>query len=633
MVKSKLKGIVPRLVKSIFEFIYNSPDHLEFIVKISMLEIYLEEVKDLINPNNPKKVRIRNSPSAGVILENLCEVCVGDELEVENVMSKGLSNRTIGRTNMNEVSSRSHLITLIHVTQTDTIENNIKKGKLYLVDLAGSEKVGKTGATGTRLDEAKLINKSLFNLGSVINALTEGSSHIPYRNSTLTEILRETLGGNSKTTLVITCSPAIYNIDETISTLKFGMRAKTIKNKVKINEEISKKQLLIELEKARSRIDYLESYNDFLKSHIKNKLNAVVPPFKGGVKLQSTEEIVEEAKSSVPPEVIEEFKDQINDLEKKSSGYQTEIETLKAQLEESKEMNRKLNKKFQALMEDFKTTQRKNLELNEELLHVEETNKELMVTLDNFENEHDKREKNLDHLSSLEDNQKVLNDLITNFSSGKEKTLLTKCFENMKEELKNSESQNSKLNSIVKNLMSNYKNIVEVELPSLEANHVEIVNNIEKDSNVKNLFCNNKLINAVNKYIEEIGNNKLMLQEKDKTIAKQNNQFKEYKKKMKRVLNAMRNKVELLSKCVNICVTKIEDQNSKNLNSGQHVNVDVNFKELDDYYSNNFQSMNQRNEIINMDGNKVIKMIRGRKKGNSKIKSESEEEQEEVEID
>jgi hypothetical protein len=137
----------------------------------------------------------------------------------------------------------------------------------------------------------------------------------------------------------------------------------------------------------------------------------------------------------------------------------------------------------------------------------------------------------------------------------------------------------------------------------------------------------------VNKYIEEIGNNKLMLQEKDKTIAKQNNQFKEYKKKMKRVLNAMRNKVELLSKCVNICVTKIEDQNSKNLNSGQHVNVDVNFKELDDYYSNNFQSMNQRNEIINMDGNKVIKMIRGRKKGNSKIKSESEEEQEEVEID
>ena len=250
-----------------------------------MLEIYLEEIKDLLNPNNPKKVRIRNSPTTGVSLENLCEICVGDELEVENVMSKGLSVRTIGRTNMNEVSSRSHLVTLIHVTQTDTVENNIKKGKLYLVDLAGSEKVGKTGATGTRLDEAKLINRSLFTLGTVINSLTEGSPFIPYRNSKLTQILQESLGGNSRTTLIITCSPAIYNIEETISTLRFGVGAKKIKNKAKVNEEISKKQLLIELKKAKKKISHLTDYNDFLKYHIKHKLNSEVPQFKSTDKI------------------------------------------------------------------------------------------------------------------------------------------------------------------------------------------------------------------------------------------------------------------------------------------------------------------------------------------------------------
>lgn len=638
MVKKKLKGIVPRLVSSLFQFIYDSPEHLEFIVKISMLEIYLEEIKDLLNPNSQKKVRIRNSPTTGITLQNLGEVCVGDELEVENVMSRGLGTRTVGRTNMNEVSSRSHLITLIQVTQTDTIENNIKKGKLYLVDLAGSEKVGKTGAKGQRLEEAKLINKSLFTLGTVINSLTSNAPFIPYRNSKLTQILQETLGGNSKTTLIVTCSPAIYNIEETISTLKFGVNAKKIKNKAKVNEEISKKQLLKDLKSCKKKLDYQIGYTDFLKYHIKHKLNAPIPKYKKGEK-EKKAIIKEERRKSIitgalPIEMINEFKEKISSLEKTNAASISEIESLKKQLEESKNQNNKITKKFQGLFDDYKNSQRKNLELNEELLHVEETNKELMVTLDNFENMNLQKENNIDHLMGVSitdmDNEKTIDEIVQNLqSSDKEKELISNCFEKYRNKNKKNENQNLKMNNIINNLLKNYKNIVEVELPSLEGNHKEIVENIEKNTNIKNLFCNNKLINAINKYIEQIANNEKMIKRKDKKIYDQHLELKNYKKKTKRTLNALKNKIELLSKCVNICVSKIEDQNSKNVNHG-HLNVDINFKDLDNYYSNNFQTLGKQN--LN-DGNKVIKMIRGRVKVPHKEKSDSSDEEENQEIE
>src|SRR3984885_1380645 len=141
---------------------------------------------------------------------------------------------------MNAESSRSHSIFLITIQQRNTETGALKTGNLYLVDLAGSEKVGKTGASGQTLEEAKKINKSLSALGMVINNLTDGkSSHIPYRDSKLTRILQESLGGNSRTTLIINCSPSSYNDAETLSTLRFGMRAKAIKNMARVNAELS----------------------------------------------------------------------------------------------------------------------------------------------------------------------------------------------------------------------------------------------------------------------------------------------------------------------------------------------------------------------------------------------------------
>ncbi len=152
---------------------------------------------------------------------------VGDDLEVYDIMATGNDNRAIGVTDMNKQSSRSHSIFIMTISQRNNSDFSTKTGKLFLVDLAGSEKVGKTNAKGQTLDEAKNINKSLTSLGLVINTLTDGkSSHIPYRDSKLTRVLQESLGGNSKTCLIITCSPSIFNEAETIGTLRFGKRAK-----------------------------------------------------------------------------------------------------------------------------------------------------------------------------------------------------------------------------------------------------------------------------------------------------------------------------------------------------------------------------------------------------------------------
>ena len=141
---------------------------------------------------------------------------------------------------MNSRSSRSHTCFIVTVQSSNRKNFSSKCGQLYLVDLAGSERIMKTGATGKVLDEANMINKSLTNLGNVINHLTDGkSTHIPYRDSKLTRVLQESLGGNSKTSLIITCSPAKYNLDETLSTLRFGARAKRIKNKPKVNKEMT----------------------------------------------------------------------------------------------------------------------------------------------------------------------------------------------------------------------------------------------------------------------------------------------------------------------------------------------------------------------------------------------------------
>ncbi len=262
------EGIIPRMIRYVFNHIFTqSSSDVEFTVKVSMIEIYMEKIKDLIIPEKVN-LSIREDKMKGIYIENLSEHYASSEEEVLELMRQGSDNRVVGATNMNEHSSRSHAILIITLHQTNTKDGVSKTGKLYLVDLAGSEKAGKTGAQGITLDEAKNINKSLTILGMVINNLTDGkSTYIPYRDSKLTRVLQESLGGNAKTCLIIACSCSPYNEPETLSTLRFGMRAKKVKNKPKINKEVTVAELKAEIDKLESlllicknRINQLENF-------------------------------------------------------------------------------------------------------------------------------------------------------------------------------------------------------------------------------------------------------------------------------------------------------------------------------------------------------------------------------------
>ena len=260
MEDERSKGIIPRIVEQLFSAIFAAPPHIEYTVRVGYLEIYMERIRDLLNPANDN-LPVHEEKNRGVYVKGLVELYVASVGEVYTIMQRGQKARVVAATNMNQESSRSHSIFVITITQKDTSTGSQKSGTLYLVDLAGSEKVGKTGASGQTLEEAKKINKSLSALGMVINSLTDGkSSHIPYRDSKLTRILQESLGGNSRTTLIINCSPSSYNDAETLSTLRFGMRAKSIKNKAKVNAELSPAELKRQLKTAQTQIMTFEKY-------------------------------------------------------------------------------------------------------------------------------------------------------------------------------------------------------------------------------------------------------------------------------------------------------------------------------------------------------------------------------------
>ncbi|KAG3081056.1 hypothetical protein PI124_g19479 [Phytophthora idaei] len=270
-------GIVPLMNGDLFARINasdaenaNSGDEgaIKYLVTVSFLEIYNEVIKDLLNPSD-KVLKIREHPDMGIYVEQLAELVVRDPADVTRLLEQGNKVRQVAATQMNERSSRSHSCFTIKISSKRSQEmagvrkETCMNAKINLVDLAGSERASKTGATGDRLKEGAAINKSLSALGNVINMLAssdktrKGKAHIPYRDSKLTRLLQESLGGNSLTVMIAAISPADYNYEESLGTLVYANRAKSIKNATKKNEDINEKiirELREEIEKLRQMV-------------------------------------------------------------------------------------------------------------------------------------------------------------------------------------------------------------------------------------------------------------------------------------------------------------------------------------------------------------------------------------------
>lgn len=254
-------GVIPRAVAQIFTYLEEIGGSTEYTVKCSFLELYNEEITDLLYlGSEPPKVRLMEDRS-GVVVQGLEEPHVKNSSDVFGLLETGNARRRTAETLLNKQSSRSHSVFIITVSVREVLaegEEVIRVGKLYLVDLAGSENVSRSGAVDQRAKEAGNINKSLLTLGRVITALVEGQGHVPYRDSKLTRLLRDSLGGKTKTCIIATIAPTVQCQDETLSTLDYAHRAKNIKNKPELNQKISKtthlKELAVEIAKLKAEL-------------------------------------------------------------------------------------------------------------------------------------------------------------------------------------------------------------------------------------------------------------------------------------------------------------------------------------------------------------------------------------------
>jgi len=332
-------GVVPRMVKDIFATMKEKKDH-EFSVQMSYVEIYLERIRDLLNPSK-ENLEIRESRYKGIWIEDVTEVYVGSFDEAIKTIRKGELNRTVAATAMNAHSSRSHSVLVISVKQNNKKTKAKTTSKIVFVDLAGSEKVEKTKAEGILLKQAQATNKSLLNLGLVIRALTEKKAHVPYRDSKLTRLLSDSLGGNSKTHLIVTCSPALFNIEETISTLRFGSIAQQIKNKPRVNMEMSieeyKKLLLEANEKIATQqliINALQvDLNKLLALCEKKKIDVSSYKKEYNFDMKNVDDTYEESL-----EKLEKMTDELGTKSNLITELQRTIETLRSDMEKTKDL-------------------------------------------------------------------------------------------------------------------------------------------------------------------------------------------------------------------------------------------------------------------------------------------------------
>ncbi|RMC18863.1 hypothetical protein DUI87_04759 [Hirundo rustica rustica] len=409
----QLMGIIPRIAHDIFDHIYSMDENLEFHIKVSYFEIYLDKIRDLLDvsktnlavhedKNRVPYVKLEEQKEIDKIIYSGCtERFVSSPEEVLDVIDEGKANRHVAVTNMNEHSSRSHSIFLINIKQENVETEKKLSGKLYLVDLAGSEKVSKTGAEGAVLDEAKNINKSLSALGNVISALAEGTkTHVPYRDSKMTRILQDSLGGNCRTTIVICCSPSVFNEAETKSTLMFGQRAKTIKNTVSVNLELTAEEWKKKYEKEKDKNKSLKNVIQHLELELNRWRNGEAVPEEEQISAKDQKNLepcdntpiidnIAPVAASISAEEKQKYDEEIASLYRQLDDKDDEInqqsqlaEKLKQQMLDQEELLASTRRDYEKIQEELTRLQIENEAAKDEVKEVLQALEELAVNYD-----------------------------------------------------------------------------------------------------------------------------------------------------------------------------------------------------------------------------------------------------------
>ena len=386
-----LKGIIPNAFSHIFGFIKTEGESKKFLVRCSFVEIYNEEVRDLLVAKSTK-LEIREDPKKGTFVKDLSYVTLKDTQDIQKCLDRGNKNRHVGQTSMNDQSSRSHSLFTVYLEIEEN--NKIRSGKLNLVDLAGSERVGKTNATGQTFDEGKKINLSLTALGSVIDALSFNRKHIPYKDSKLTRLLADSLGGNTKTVMFANISPASYNYDETVGTLRYASRAKLIKNAPKINEDPKDALLRKYEEEIKALKEQLANGGEGGERRVKKK------------KVKKKKEKENNDNDNNNEEDNEDYEDEFandNDNDNKGSSNDAEKEKLREKLAEL-EKNLLDNKKLEStemmisggnMEERMKENEEENRKFKEYREQQLKLNEEMEEKLRKLEEEKKKEEESL----------------------------------------------------------------------------------------------------------------------------------------------------------------------------------------------------------------------------------------------